>query len=543
MVHVVTGLVYRHPPRTNLNQYRLARPQMQGPPYLHDPPEDYAVPLPCIMCADQGFQVDCTGCNLKQQIANSSQTNFLTLPNQLSLDFTTFQQPAATLPYFDPFNLSSAPIPPDAAFPIQPPTHSQAFPMAPIAIPTNSTLQLRVPWSRDVLPVAEPRIQDVTVSLWTSVPIDTLMMSELLASYFQQGYLISIPFQKDLFLEDLVSDRNKPSEYETKHCSPLLVNAILATAANTYTSGPLIAKGYKLASLAESFLTQAMLLWESEVLSEPKLTTIQAAQILSLYHATMMQNDTASAILSRAVAMAAELELFTASDDDWTSTGMARKFTSWSLFSWQSTYYFYNSMPPLVTEPPITTLPDYASVGELTGEVFLGNPETELTKPLHLGITFRAVALLNVILNDINLTGSIRGAENTKASTLAKQQILTFCARLRFWFSALPKEIQNSQGEIIHHLRIHLAYAQIQYTLLEPWVQDGSPALTEDKDTRSLYEWGLKSQIKRQQLVELFHIKHGEIGAGNFRWLHPFLLGSLPGGRKTKPSTQPSEYA
>jgi hypothetical protein len=78
-----------------------------------------------------------------------------------------------------------------------------------------------------------------------------------------------------------------------------------------------------------------MHIWESEVPGEPKLTTIQAAQILSLYHATAMRNDIASDILSRAVAMAAQLELFTASDDEWTATGKSRKFTSWSLFSWQ----------------------------------------------------------------------------------------------------------------------------------------------------------------------------------------------------------------
>ncbi|CAI6096720.1 unnamed protein product, partial [Clonostachys chloroleuca] len=509
---------------------------MQGPPYLHDSPEEYAVPLPCIMCVPQGFQVDCIECNLKQQIASSPQTDFLTLPNPLPVDLSTLQQPAATLPYYDPLLLSPAPIPPDV------PAHNQTFPMVPVAIPGGSPLQLRVPWSRNVLPVAEPRLQDVTVSLWTSVPIDTLLMSELLTSYFQQGYLISIPFQKDLFLEDLVSDRYQPAGNEVKNCSPLLVNAILAMAANTYTSGPLIAKGFKPASLSESFLTQAMHIWESEALNEPKLTTIQAAQILSLYHATVMRHDIASDVLSRAVAMAAQLELFTASDDEWTATGMARKFTSWSLFSWQSTYCFYNFMPPLITEPPVTTLPDYASVGGLTGEMFLGNPEIEPTRPLHLGMTFRAVALLNVILNDINLTGSIRGTEYPKTSTLAKQQILTFCARLRFWFGALPNEIRNSNAELIHHLRIHLAYSHVQFALLEPWVQDGLPSIVEDKDTHSLYDWGIKAQLKRQQLVELFHIKHGEIGAGNFRWLHPFLLGSLPGGRKTVASTQPSEY-
>uniref|UniRef100_A0A8H7NKG0 Xylanolytic transcriptional activator regulatory domain-containing protein n=1 Tax=Bionectria ochroleuca TaxID=29856 RepID=A0A8H7NKG0_BIOOC len=376
---------------------------MQGPPDLHDCPEEYVVPLPCVMCVPQGFQVDCIECNLKQQIASTSQTGFLTLPNQLPVDISTFQQPATTLSYYDPLLLSPAPTPPDV------PAHSQAFPMVPVAMPGGSTLQSRVPWSRNVLPVAEPRIQDATVSLWTSVPIDTLLMSELLASYFQQGYLISIPFQKDLFLEDLVSDRYQPAGYEVKHCSPLLVNAILAMAANTYTSGPLIAKGFKLASLSESFLTQAMHIWESEVPGEPKLTTIQAAQILSLYHATAMRNDIASDILSRAVAMAAQLELFTASDDEWTATG-------------------------------------------------------------------------------------------------------------------------------------NLAYSHAQFALLESWVQDGLPSLIEDKDTHSLYEWGIKAQMKRQQLVELFHVKHGEIGAGNFRWLHPFLLGSLPGVRKTIASTQPSEY-
>lgn len=197
----------------------------------------------CLRRTELTFQ--CIECNLKQQIASSPQTDFLTLPNPLPVDLSTLQQPAATLPYYDPLLLSPAPIPPDV------PAHNQAFPMVPVAIPGGSPLQLRVPWSRNVLPVAEPRLQDVTVSLWTSVPIDTLLMSELLTSYFQQGYLISIPFQKDLFLEDLVSDRYQPAGNEVKNCSPLLVNAILAMAAVRLHHKVFIQSGAFSSTLAE----------------------------------------------------------------------------------------------------------------------------------------------------------------------------------------------------------------------------------------------------------------------------------------------------
>lgn len=53
---------------------------------------------------------------------------------------------------------------------------------------------------------------------------DDALVSRLLSLYFQFEYIRARPFQKALFLDDLVQGK-------TDFCSPLLVNCILANAA------------------------------------------------------------------------------------------------------------------------------------------------------------------------------------------------------------------------------------------------------------------------------------------------------------------------
>lgn len=71
--------------------------------------------------------------------------------------------------------------------------------------------------------VVDPRLSAAKPSMWTTVSSNDVLMRQLLSYFFRCEYSFECLFQKNLFLEDLVSGK-------TRFCSSLLVNAILAYA-------------------------------------------------------------------------------------------------------------------------------------------------------------------------------------------------------------------------------------------------------------------------------------------------------------------------
>lgn len=72
--------------------------------------------------------------------------------------------------------------------------------------------------------IVDSRLDEIIPSKWTSVNVSDSMMRELIRAYFLQEYDWFTFFQKDYFLDDMVSGSNL-------FCSPLLVNAVLAVGA------------------------------------------------------------------------------------------------------------------------------------------------------------------------------------------------------------------------------------------------------------------------------------------------------------------------
>ena len=71
--------------------------------------------------------------------------------------------------------------------------------------------------------LVEPRIENINFTQWTTVTDDKKVLRNLIRSYFLYEYPWYAPFQKDYFLDDMVS-----GSYE--FCSSLLVNTVLALA-------------------------------------------------------------------------------------------------------------------------------------------------------------------------------------------------------------------------------------------------------------------------------------------------------------------------
>lgn len=75
--------------------------------------------------------------------------------------------------------------------------------------------------------IVEPRLLDAKISWWTTVCGDDLLMRDLLKAWFRCEFQFSAVFYKDLFLEDLVAQKQD-------FCSLLLVNIVLAYACVWY---------------------------------------------------------------------------------------------------------------------------------------------------------------------------------------------------------------------------------------------------------------------------------------------------------------------
>lgn len=76
--------------------------------------------------------------------------------------------------------------------------------------------------------VIEPRLSNARPSLWTSICDDDVLMRDLLGAFFLCEYHSLAAFQKDYFLEDMISQ-------EEAFCSPLLVNVTLAYSCVQYS--------------------------------------------------------------------------------------------------------------------------------------------------------------------------------------------------------------------------------------------------------------------------------------------------------------------
>ncbi|KXX83211.1 Nitrogen assimilation transcription factor nirA [Madurella mycetomatis] len=387
--------------------------------------------------------------------------------------------------------------------------------------------------------VADPRLTSVKAAKWTSVTTDDALVSKLLAIYLQFDYPTSPCFQKDLFLDDLVNGR-------TDFCSSLLVNSILATGAHGLTSDPQRVEFWVPHSLSYTFMAEAKRAWRLEMMGKPKLTTIWAALVISLRYGADGADKLGIPFVQKASEMAHEMGLFTQQEKGDTRVSIARAFTAWSLFSWQSFVAPHrsrlssglltccNSMicysyfkRPFVAEPPATPLPDYRDAHRVTGEIYLKYPLQRDFTPVHLGLCLKAITELNVIANDINQVRPSPEDPDTPPPSL--EQVLGFCERLNAWYTNLPKELHPSNIAMPHQLRIHMEYYHVLIKLLEPWENPApeTPGRDSTVNGRTFQEMGTIARARLETVVRLYYLRHSFEFPDTILNIYLMLLGSI----------------
>ena len=199
-------------------------------------------------------------------------------------------------------------------------------------------------------------------------------------------------------------------------------------------------------------MAEARRLWDLESLpGKSKITTIQAALILS-YHTTNNGLDELGTIYAkRACEMSEDLELF-GPDKHGRGTKMkkAHVFTAWALFSWQalSDYYFFRR--PYFSQPPQVPLPDPRLEPLWYGEIWIQYPHDQTTTSLYHGFKLHSEAGLRIIMNEIGLLSF--GRPSSRLFTLDEFTVLK--GKLNSWKNTLPEPLQPELIVFPSHLML-----------------------------------------------------------------------------------------
>ncbi|KAK8013757.1 hypothetical protein PG991_009350, partial [Apiospora marii] len=115
----------------------------------------------------------------------------------------------------------------------------------------------------------DERLSSLCISSWTTVHIHDELAARIISLYLEVDHPLLGTFDPDLFVADLIS-------VERRHCSSLLVNALLYWGCQMYS-----AIDQTVTKLAQSFCAEAEKLW-SETKHDDTCLNMAGAQLLSL---------------------------------------------------------------------------------------------------------------------------------------------------------------------------------------------------------------------------------------------------------------------
>ncbi|KAH7205502.1 hypothetical protein BKA60DRAFT_578446 [Fusarium oxysporum] len=340
--------------------------------------------------------------------------------------------------------------------------------------------------------MVEPRLDHIDARKWTCIIDDNSLLRKLLETYFMTEYTFYPAFQKNYFLEDMAAGRSK-------YCSSLLVHAVLASACHGYSKMSHRSQFWNPRTLGYQFLAEARRLWELEI-GNARLTTIQAAIVLSLVHDANGSDEVGRSYLAQAVAAAHAMHLFstpTKNSDD--LEYYARAFTAWALFGLQAVHSFHVFKAPLLSMPPSIQL---SKQDDCYGDFGLRYPSAKGPVSVKYANTFRTLSEFRVIINDVAAV-FFSGFKNTPDTIV--DRIKGFCIRLDSWYRNLSPGLKPTEILFPWQLKLHMHYYNLIVYLLETLRMTTAPALVDDSVQKALSD----AKIKMETLLRLYYLRHG----------------------------------
>ncbi|KAF2851922.1 hypothetical protein T440DRAFT_516896 [Plenodomus tracheiphilus IPT5] len=203
---------------------------------------------------------------------------------------------------------------------------------------------------------SDPRL--LYIRNWTNVTSDTNTLVSLMSAWTTCEYNYYHYLDRDTFLDDVAHGR-------TDFCSPLLVNALLASACFHSSVVKDREKPFSETLLTTMFYKEARRLWDTEE-GQDSLTKLQAGICLFLVLGKHGRDKVGYTFLAEACQIAHRMDLFaiespsasqSTSHASQTNWQRVQGVTAWALFNFQLTMSFVYAFPVIIDRPPSIAIP------------------------------------------------------------------------------------------------------------------------------------------------------------------------------------------
>ncbi|RDA95180.1 hypothetical protein CP533_1893 [Ophiocordyceps camponoti-saundersi (nom. inval.)] len=331
----------------------------------------------------------------------------------------------------------------------------------------------------------QPRDLDPVTS-WTRVTADAPLIMHLIQLYFNYHYAYFTTLSKKLFWRDFAKGASAVEPAVTAHCSPLLVNAILALGCHfTDVPGAYATPGISRTKGDHFFDEAERLVLANEEFAKPRLATVQALALMSVREAGCARESKGWVYSGMSFRMAQDLGLNLdigaassqlLSDDEID----ARKITFWGCFFFDKCWSNYlGRLPQLPRSSSNVSKFDVFPDEDAT----LWSPITDNGRSPSYQQPWRtrAAALLLSSLSEISSDLLIffyhpNHIGRSRGKTAELKMLGEIHQRLEEWHRRLPKEFEPREGQLPHVTLIHMFY-HLQYIhLFRPFLKYSASA-------------------------------------------------------------------
>lgn len=271
---------------------------------------------------------------------------------------------------------------------------------------------------------------------WTNVTSDVEFMKHLFNLYFAWSHPFYLLFPQETFFMGM-RDRN------TKYCSPLLVNAVLAVGCHFSDRPEARTDPEDPSTVGDHFLAEARRILCEEVRSEDAhttLTTVQALGVMSIKSAMTGADSPGWKYAGSMMTMAIELGLQTSVNSSPTSKMTAseieaRRVTFWGCYVLQTAWAICIGRISLIPHGAITV--DRVSLKdslEMKSWTPFECPQSE--KLVQAGYAYTVLGQTALLTEIVNETVHMFYAPQGRTTS---RKVLNLYVRMQKWYSELPK--------------------------------------------------------------------------------------------------------
>ena len=279
---------------------------------------------------------------------------------------------------------------------------------------------------------------------WTTVTTNRDLIKHLLSLYFSWVHPFYLLFSEEVFYHGL-------NGMKSKYCSPLLVNAILATACNLSDRPEARADPNDPSTVGNHFFAEALRLLRDN--DRSSLTTVQALGIMSLRQAMVGEADKGSIYVWQMMAMSVQLGLHLSYTPNITNAHItpteveARRVTFWGCQILETNFSLCVGRVSSFTrhaiqlEKPVLRENLESKIWKPHGDPKFPGGTTELEQPSFTYTFLLHQALLSEIVNDILFWFYAPRDRRTS------RRLIGFYEQLKTWHRNLPACLAMKNGQ------------------------------------------------------------------------------------------------